>query len=394
MKRLLSFFILLALLALPICVDATVATSTSRVKYNCNGSVTAFAFTFGVGATSELQVILTSAEGAEITLTETTNYTVACTNNDCTSGGTVTTVATYATGNTITILRNVPLTQEADFTEGMPTLYESFETGLDKLTRIAQQHEEKLNRSVVVPKSESTSGMTLPGASTRANKYLAFDASGNPIASAGGPGSSEVPVSAWGATLIAAADAAAARTVLSAPAVVVGEIKMYAASTAPDGYLICDGSAVSRTAYAALFAVISTTYGTGDGSTTFNLPNFKGRAPIGVGQGNTAEGGGTGTNRTLGATAGAEKHTQTKGEVGAHGHTVTINDPRHSHSVGSGDATSGSANADWGKSSYLASYITTSSEHTGITASADTSPAGIAMDIMNPVLVVNFVIKY
>lgn len=55
-----------------------------------------------------------------------------------------------------------------------------------------------------------------------------------------------------------------------------GSIKPFAGTTIPDGYLLCDGSAVSRTTYAALFAVIGTTYGTGDGSTTFNLPNFTG----------------------------------------------------------------------------------------------------------------------
>ena len=58
---------------------------------------------------------------------------------------------------------------------------------------------------------------------------------------------------------------------------------MYAGSTAPSGWLLCDGSAVSRTTYATLFAVIGTTYGTGDGSTTFNLPNLTDRFPIGAG---------------------------------------------------------------------------------------------------------------
>lgn len=61
----------------------------------------------------------------------------------------------------------------------------------------------------------------------------------------------------------------------------VGEIKMYAGATAPKGWLICDGSAVSRTTYSGLFEVIGTTYGSGDGSTTFNLPNFDGRMPVG-----------------------------------------------------------------------------------------------------------------
>lgn len=55
-----------------------------------------------------------------------------------------------------------------------------------------------------------------------------------------------------------------------------GTIIMYAGATAPTGYLLCDGSAVSRTTYADLFAICSTTYGAGDGSTTFNLPDARG----------------------------------------------------------------------------------------------------------------------
>lgn len=56
---------------------------------------------------------------------------------------------------------------------------------------------------------------------------------------------------------------------------------LWFTNSAPTGWLICDGSAISRTTYAALLAIIGTTYGAGDGSTTFNLPNFKGRIPIG-----------------------------------------------------------------------------------------------------------------
>lgn len=54
----------------------------------------------------------------------------------------------------------------------------------------------------------------------------------------------------------------------------VGTIEMWGGNTAPDGYLICDGGAISRTVYKDLFDAIGTTYGAGDGTTTFNLPNF------------------------------------------------------------------------------------------------------------------------
>jgi len=60
-----------------------------------------------------------------------------------------------------------------------------------------------------------------------------------------------------------------------------GSITMFSGSVAPNGWLICDGSNVSRTTYADLFNIIGTTYGNGDGSTTFTLPDFKGRVPVG-----------------------------------------------------------------------------------------------------------------
>lgn len=64
-----------------------------------------------------------------------------------------------------------------------------------------------------------------------------------------------------------------------------GLVLPYAGTSAPSGWLLCDGSAVSRTTYATLFAITSTTYGVGDGSTTFNLPNLSSRAVVGVGTG-------------------------------------------------------------------------------------------------------------
>ena len=71
---------------------------------------------------------------------------------------------------------------------------------------------------------------------------------------------------------------------------VVGSMQIFAGSTVPDGYLLCDGSAVSRTTYADLFAVIGTTWGSGDGSTTFNIPDMREVAPVGVGTSTRSEG--------------------------------------------------------------------------------------------------------
>ena len=76
----------------------------------------------------------------------------------------------------------------------------------------------------------------------------------------------------------------------------VGAIKPWTKTTAPAGYVLCDGAAISRTDYADLFAVISTTYGAGNGSTTFNVPDLKGKMPQGYESGNYAMAGTGGAN--------------------------------------------------------------------------------------------------
>jgi len=78
----------------------------------------------------------------------------------------------------------------------------------------------------------------------------------------------------------------------------VGAIKPWGKATAPVGYVLCDGAAISRTDYADLFAVISTTYGTGNGSTTFNVPDLQGKTPQGY-DGNTYNLAGTGGANTV-----------------------------------------------------------------------------------------------
>jgi len=78
----------------------------------------------------------------------------------------------------------------------------------------------------------------------------------------------------------------------------VGAIKPWGKATAPAGYVLCDGAAISRTDYADLFAVISTTYGAGNGSTTFNVPNLEGKMPQGY-DGNTYNMAGTGGANTV-----------------------------------------------------------------------------------------------
>lgn len=109
---------------------------------------------------------------------------------------------------------------------------------------------------------------------------------------------------------------------------VTGIILAYGGSSAPAGFLLCDGSAVSRTTYADLFAAIGTTWGVGDGSTTFNVPDLRGRSVVGSGTGSGL------SARTVGQTGGEETHVLTIAELAAHDHdymagaaTVALNLP-------------------------------------------------------------------
>lgn len=100
---------------------------------------------------------------------------------------------------------------------------------------------------------------------------------------------------------------------------VPGLVIPYAGSSAPTGWLLCDGSAVSRTTYANLFGVVGTTFGVGDGSTTFNVPDLRQRFPLGKAA--------SGTGSTLGSTGGAINHTHDEGTLAVASHSHTVNPP-------------------------------------------------------------------
>ena len=110
-----------------------------------------------------------------------------------------------------------------------------------------------------------------------------------------------------------------------------GAIMDYAGATAPAGWLLCAGQAVSRSTYAALFAAIGTTFGAGDGSTTFNLPDLRGRVAAGVDNmggsaANRVTSGGSGiAGTTLGASGGAETVTLTTAQLSSHTHGNSFN---------------------------------------------------------------------
>ncbi len=106
----------------------------------------------------------------------------------------------------------------------------------------------------------------------------------------------------------------------SATPMPTGIILDFGGTTAPTGYLACDGAAVSRTTYDDLFAVIGTTWGTGDGSTTFQLPDLRGRAAIGV---DGTAGRQAASLSDLGDTGGEAEVTLTVAQLAAHSHPHT-----------------------------------------------------------------------
>lgn len=119
-----------------------------------------------------------------------------------------------------------------------------------------------------------------------------------------------------------------------------GTVLPFAGSTAPEGWLLCDGTAKSRTTYANLFAVISTTYGVGDGSTTFNIPDMRGVFPRGSGTNGTANYGGV-TGHTPAGGALAAKNGQKTAKNGLSNATSSVSALTLNASSVSGSATGG-----------------------------------------------------
>lgn len=148
------------------------------------------------------------------------------------------------------------------------------------------------------------------------------------------------------------------------PLVPIGTILDFAAATAPTGYLVCDGSAVSRTTYAALFAVIGTTWGSGNGSTTFNVPDFRGRTAIGSGTGT----GGNATAHALGSKGGDEA-------LQAHSHNASANGDYKFQAIKNESGVAGSFNLQ-AHSSGANRYALASSNSGNLTYYTTTQSAG------------------
>tara|TARA_R100001132_G_C3245460_1_gene74611 strand:- start:173 stop:826 length:654 start_codon:yes stop_codon:yes gene_type:complete len=205
----------------------------------------------------------------------------------------------------------------------------------------------------------------------------------------------------------------------------VGTIKPWPKATAPTGYLLCNGAAVSRTTYAELFAVTSTTYGTGDGSTTFNVPQLQGKTPQGF-DGNTynlAATGGANTvtvamtnnqavstitstvanNQSVTMTGDIGNTSLTSAQLASHTHTLNFRfgssgSGRFQSSQGSDPFTAsgstGSGTAHNHSTGTLAGTLTGTVAVTNSGGSLTGTVAAAGNNTFSPYVVVNYIIKH
>lgn len=184
------------------------------------------------------------------------------------------------------------------------------------------------------------------------------------------------------------------------PAFPSGTITMYGGATAPTDWLLCNGAAINRTTYADLFAILGTSYGAGNGTTTFNLPNLNDRFPIGV----------SGTY-ARGATGGALTKTIITANLPAHTHAIdhnhsafdTASGGTHSHTQPTTSADTGSSTTRVARGSGVSSgdvtYISGDGAHThsidvpAFTGTSGSAGSGTPLDTTPPYVAVNYIIK-
>lgn len=240
----------------------TVSTTTNRVSYTGDGSTTAFPVTFPFYANTDLVVIeRVISTGAETTKTLTTHYTVS---GGSGSTGTVTAVTAPASTVQWIIKRVLPVTQSIDYTPNDPFPAATHEEGLDRAVMRDQQLDEELDRAVKFPSTDSTSlSSTLPSSTERASKYLAFNSSGEPIASSGTAGSSSIPVSSFMETVLDDTSASAVRTTLG-----LGTAAVAATGTSTGNVPLAETVFGKQTIWIPASAMIArTTNGAASGST-------------------------------------------------------------------------------------------------------------------------------
>lgn len=185
-----------------------------------------------------------------------------------------------------------------------------------------------------------------------------------------------------------------------------GTLVAFAGSTVPVGWLLCDGTAKDRTTYAALFTALGTAYGIGDGSTTFNIPDLRGRMPLGRPA--------SGTGSVLGSTGGSADHTHTasstaqalsgstgstshshggtSGSAGAHSHTQHAQ-ATNTTTGGTATRTTGAGHSSDGGHTHTVSTDSDSHSHSVNISFTPSVTLNAATGVLPPFQSVNFIIK-
>lgn len=195
-------------------------------------------------------------------------------------------------------------------------------------------------------------------------------------------------------------------SVLNTDVFPTGSMLPFAGAAAPDGWLLCYGQAISRATYGRLFALISTTYGAGNGSTTFEVPDMRGRTPIGkddlggVAAGRVDSNSINGANATtLGGAGGAQTNTLSTGTMPAHPHTGSSSSSgAHTHESGVDiDPAAGGTGLASGTNQYwngTASFTTESGgAHTHI-ITVDSAGTGGSHSNTQPWIALSWIIKF
>tara|TARA_B100001093_G_C26831087_1_gene1016163 strand:- start:657 stop:1886 length:1230 start_codon:yes stop_codon:yes gene_type:complete len=403
-----------------------IADNDARVQYTqaVTANSTTLTIDFPFFSLDDIEVIVTTAAGVDTTLTRGSGTGTFAVNgtavDDGFSGGNITLGDSYDNTHTYTIFRDITIQRTTDFPTSGPFNVASLNTELDKLTAITQQNNNNFGRAIKLTDSDATASLTIPSATARPNKYLGFDGSGN-LAALSGTGAtigtidtaniaddaieqSKIANNAVGADQIAAnsvsaseinvtgngtsgqylsADGDGSFTFATLPtAFVSGMLMPYAGASAPSGWLLCYGQAISRSTYADLFTALGTTYGVGDGSSTFNLPDLRGRVVAGQ-----DDMGGSSANRltdavtgglngdTLGDTGGTESHTLTTAQLPAHSHGTVVTGVTPSFKTNTGDGG--------------ASVVQSISVSSGATSTGSDS----AHNNVQPTIILNYIIK-
>ena len=211
-----------------------------------------------------------------------------------------------------------------------------------------------------------------------------------------------MPAALPGSTLPVQMDTSGNLLLQAIQGVPTGSVSDFAGSSAPIGWLLCDGTSYSTTTYATLFAVIGYTFGGGGGS--FNVPNAQGRSSIGAGTGSGL------SPRTLAATGGEETHTLSVAELASHNHTTdsqgshshtTNTTGAHTHTVqlyqnsgGNIPATGGSLAGGAPSTSSAGSHAHTTDTTGSHAHTVSSNGSGTAHNTMAPFIVFNKIIKY